>query len=129
MYSLYVKFWMDVLYPNREDFIALFQDAGFDVSEFTSSVLKVYENAESCGCLTEDLACQYVSLCLKLERLEEAKNLAEMLCSGPLRSAANLWSLRASMEINSFATAIDCSSISKENLSSLFDLFNTVLSK
>ncbi|OEL27406.1 hypothetical protein BAE44_0011576 [Dichanthelium oligosanthes] len=83
--TLYAKFWMDVLNPDREDSIALFQDAEFDASEFTSSILKVYENAESCGCLTEDLACQYVSLCLKLE--------------------------------------------SKEDLSSLFDLFKTVLSK
>jgi hypothetical protein len=71
MYYLYAKFWMDVLYHDRKDSIALFQDAEFDASEFTASVLKVYENAESCGCLTHDLACQYVSFCLKLERLEK----------------------------------------------------------
>ncbi|KAL6647631.1 hypothetical protein ACP70R_015068 [Stipagrostis hirtigluma subsp. patula] len=129
MYSMYAKFWMDVLYPDREDSITLFQDAEFDASEFTSSILKVYENAESCGCLSEDLACQYVSLCLKLERFEEAKNLAEKLCNGPLSNAGNLWSLRASIEINSLATAMGSSSFSKENLSSLFDLFNTVLPK
>lgn len=128
MHSLYANFWMDVLYPDREDSIASFQNSEFDASEFTSSILKVYESAESCGCLTEDLACQYVSLCLKLERLEEAKNLAEKLRNGPLSDAANLWSLRASMEINSFATA-GSSPFSKENLSCLFDLFNTVLSK
>lgn len=129
MYSMYAKFWMDVLYPDREDSITLFQNSEFDSSEFTSSVLKVYENAESCGCLTEDLACQYISLYLKLERLEEAKTLAEKLSDGPLSNAANLWSLRASMEINSLATAPGSCSLSKENLSSLFDLFSTVLSK
>ncbi|XP_062188250.1 uncharacterized protein LOC133891539 [Phragmites australis] len=129
MYTLYAKFWMDALYPDREESVALFQGAEFDASEFTSSILEVYENAESCGCLNDDLACQYISLCLKLERSEEAKNLAEKLCSGPLSNAANLWSLRASMEINSFATATGSSSFSKENLSSLFDLFSTVLSK
>ena len=129
MYSLYAKFWMDVLSPDREDSITLFQDSEFDASEFTSSILKVYENAESCGCLTEDLACQYISLYLKLERLEEAKTLAEKLCDVPLSNAAKLWSLRASMEINSIATAPGSSSLSKENLSSLFDLFSTVLSK
>ncbi|KAF8698975.1 hypothetical protein HU200_034803 [Digitaria exilis] len=128
MYSLYAKFWMDVLHPDREDSIALFQNSEFDASEYTSSILKVYESAQACGCLTEDLACQYVSLCLKLERLEEAKNLAEKLCNGPLSDAANLWSLRISMEINSFATA-DTHPFSKENLSYLFDLFSTVLSK
>jgi len=128
MYSLYAKFWMDVLYPDREDSIASFQNPEFDASEFTSSILNVYESAESCGCLTEDLACQYVSFCLKLERLEEAKNLAEKLCNGPLSDAANLWSLRASMEINSVATA-GSTPFSKEKLSCLFDLFNTVLSK
>jgi U3 small nucleolar RNA-associated protein 6 len=128
MYSLYAKFWMDVLYCDRKDCIALFQDAEFDASEFTASVLKVYENAESCGCLTEDLACQYVSFCLKLERLEEAKNLLERLCNGPHSNAANLWCLRASMEINSCATDTG-SSFNNENMSSLFDLFNTVLVK
>jgi U3 small nucleolar RNA-associated protein 6 len=40
-----------------------------------------------------------------------------------------LWSLRSSMEINSIATAPGSSPLSKENLSSLFDLFSTVLSK
>ncbi|CAN6196624.1 unnamed protein product [Urochloa humidicola] len=128
MYSLYAKFWMDVLYPDGEDSIAAFQNSEFDASEFTSSILKVYESAESFGCLTGDLACQYVSLCLKLERLEEAKNLAEKFCNGPLSDAANLWSLRVSMEINSHATA-GSSPISKENLGCLFDLFSTVLSK
>ncbi|CAN6222124.1 unnamed protein product [Urochloa humidicola] len=128
MYSLYAKFWMDVLYPDREDSIASFQNSDFDASEFTSSILKVYESAESSGCLTGDLACQYVSLCLKLERPEEAKNLAEKFCNGPLSDAANLWSLRVSMEINSLATA-GSSPFSKENLGCLFDLFNTVLSK
>lgn len=129
MYSLYAKFWMDVIYTDREDSVTLFQDSEFDASEFTSSILKVYENAESCGCLTEDLACQYISLYLKLERLEEAKTLAEKLCDGPLSNAANLWSLRFTMEINSIATAPGSSSLSKENLSSLLDLFSTVLSK
>ncbi|PWZ33249.1 hypothetical protein Zm00014a_022073 [Zea mays] len=58
-------------------------------------------------------------------RLEEAKSLAEKLCDGPLSSAANLWILRASMEINSLATASGSSPLNKENLSSLFDLFGT----
>ncbi|KAJ1256845.1 hypothetical protein BS78_K286800 [Paspalum vaginatum] len=130
MYSLYANFWMDVLNPDREgDSMALFQDSEFDASEFTSSMLKVYEKAESCGYLTEDLSCQYVSLCLKLERFGEAKNLAEKLCDGPLSSAAKLWSLRASMEINSAAITSGSSSLSKEKFSSLFYLFCTVLSK
>ncbi|XP_037470237.1 U3 small nucleolar RNA-associated protein 6 homolog [Triticum dicoccoides] len=136
MYSLYANFWLGVVFSDREDSISLFHDADFDASEFTSAILKVFENAESCGCLSEDLACQYVSLCLKLgrseeapERLEEAKNLAEKLCSGPLSQAANLWNLRASIEIKSLATATGSASFSEENLSSLFDLFNIVLPK
>ncbi|KAM3366627.1 hypothetical protein ACQJBY_015798 [Aegilops geniculata] len=140
MYSLYANFWLGVVFSDRGDSISLFHDADFDAdfdaSEFTSAILKVFENAESCGCLSEDLACQYVSLCLKLgrseeapERLEEAKNLAEKLCSGPLSQAANLWNLRASIEIKSLATATGSASFSEENLSSLFDLFNIVLPK
>lgn len=88
---------------------------------------KFRKNAESCGCLSEDLACQYISFYLKLERPEEAKTLAKNICDGPLSSAANLWFLRASMEINSLATAPDSSSLNKENLCSLFDLVSTVL--
>ncbi|CAM0905137.1 unnamed protein product [Alopecurus aequalis] len=129
MYSLYAKFWLGAIFSDREDSISLFQDAEFDASEFTSSMLKVYENAESCGCLTEELACEYVSLFLRLGRFEEAKNLAEKLCSGPLSEAANLWNLRASVEIKSLGTATSSASFSEENLSSLFDLFNVVLPK
>ncbi|KAI5012746.1 hypothetical protein ZWY2020_025012 [Hordeum vulgare] len=129
MYSLYANFWLGVVFSDREDSISLFHDADFDASEFTSSILKVFENAELCGCLSEDLACQYVSLYLKLGRSEEAKNLAEKLCSGPLSQAANLWNLRASIEIKSLATATGSASFSEENLSSLFDLFNIVLPK
>lgn len=129
MYSLYAKFWLGVIFSDREDSISLFQDAEFDASEFTSSMLKVFDDAESCGCLTEELACQYVSLFLRLGRFEEAKNLAEKLCSGPLSQAANLWNLRASIEIKSLGTATGSASFSEENLSSLFDLFNIVLPK
>jgi U3 small nucleolar RNA-associated protein 6 len=129
MYSLFAKFWLGVIFSDREDSISLFQDAEFDASEFTSSMLKVYENAESCGCLAEELACQYVSLLLRFGRFEEAKNLAAKLCSGPLLQAANLWNLRATIEINSLGTATGSSSFSEENLSSLFDLFNVILPK
>ncbi|KAM0831034.1 hypothetical protein ACQ4PT_065811 [Festuca glaucescens] len=129
MYSLYAKFWLGVIFSDREDSMSLFQDAEFDASKFTSSMLKVYENAESCGCLTEELACQYVSLLLRFGRFEEAKNLAEKLCSSPLLQAANLWNLRASIEINLLGTATGSASFSEENLSSLFDLFNVVLPK
>uniref|UniRef100_J3MI18 U3 small nucleolar RNA-associated protein 6 homolog n=2 Tax=Oryza brachyantha TaxID=4533 RepID=J3MI18_ORYBR len=136
MYSLYAKFWMGVLFADSEDSIALFHGGELDASEFTLCILKVYQNAESCGCLTEDLACQYVSLYLRLGgleeapgRLEEAKNLAKKLCDGPLSHAADLWNLRTSIEIKSLVTATGSSAFSKENLSSLFDLFNVALSK
>jgi U3 small nucleolar RNA-associated protein 6 len=136
MYSLYAKFWMGVLFADTEDSISLFHGGEFDASGFTSCILKVYQNAESSGCLTEDLACQYVSLYLRLGgleeapgRLEEARNLAKKLCNGPLSHAADLWNLRASIEMKSLATSTGISSFSKENLSSLFDLFNVALPK
>uniref|UniRef100_A0A0E0CHN1 Suppressor of forked domain-containing protein n=1 Tax=Oryza meridionalis TaxID=40149 RepID=A0A0E0CHN1_9ORYZ len=136
MYSLYAKFWMGVLFADTEDSISLFHGGEFDASGFTSCILKVYQNAESSGCLTEDLACQYVSLYLRLGgleeapgRLEEARNLAKKLCNGPLSHAADLWNLRASIEMKSLATSTGSSSFSKENLSSLFDLFNVALPK
>uniref|UniRef100_A0A0E0JUE7 Suppressor of forked domain-containing protein n=1 Tax=Oryza punctata TaxID=4537 RepID=A0A0E0JUE7_ORYPU len=136
MYSLYAKFWMGVLFADTEDSISLFHGGEFDASGFTSCILEVYQNAESSGCLTEDLACQYVSLYLRLGgleeapgRLEEARNLAKKLCNGPLSHAADLWNLRASIEMKSLATSTGSSSFSKEDLSSLFDLFNVALPK
>ncbi|KAL5198329.1 hypothetical protein ABZP36_001841 [Zizania latifolia] len=137
MYSLYAKFWMGVLFADTEDSISLFHGDEFDASEFSSRILEVYKSAESCGCLTDDLACQYVSLSLRFggvneapgRGLEEAKSLAKKLCSGPLPHAANLWNLRASIEMKFLATSTSSSSFSKENLNSLFDLFTVALSK
>ncbi|XP_072955999.1 uncharacterized protein [Typha angustifolia] len=127
MFTLYAKFWVDMLFPDREDSISLLHDAGVDTSDFTSSALKVYEKAELSKCLTEDLACQYVSFYLQIGRLEEAKNLAEKLCSGPLSVAAKLWFLRSSIEIKWLTKK--SSSLSKDNLASVFHLLKNALSK
>ncbi|MFS7909674.1 hypothetical protein Hanom_Chr02g00097371 [Helianthus anomalus] len=56
------------------------------------------------GCISEDLACQHVSFLLQLERLDDARNLAEKLCNGELSETVNLWVLRLSIEIKRIKT-------------------------
>ncbi|KAF9590424.1 hypothetical protein IFM89_035259 [Coptis chinensis] len=77
MLSLYAKFWMDVISPEGDDSqISGSAPSNFAV-EFLSDLLKVYEKAESMGCMTEDLAYQYISLYLRVGRLEEARTMAK----------------------------------------------------
>ncbi|XP_008778548.1 U3 small nucleolar RNA-associated protein 6 homolog isoform X2 [Phoenix dactylifera] len=127
MYSLYGKFWLDVIFSDREDSIPMLSNCGVDALDFSSSILKVYENAESSGCLTEDLACQYVSFYLQTGRLEEARNLAEKLCNGKFSGSANLWILRSSMEMKWLTDK--SSSMSMDELHSVFELLKNVLSR
>lgn len=128
MFSLYARFWLDFFDPRQgvletPDCVNIAEHG----SEFTSHLLKVYEKAESRGCLTEDLADQYVSFYLKLGRIDEARNLAKKLCDGELSGAAKLWVLRASIEMKQ-ATS-ESASINKNDLRSLFEIIRVALSK
>lgn len=125
MFSLYAQFWSDMLFSDKEDSVSLLNNVGLDASEFTSSILKLYEKAELNECLSEQLACQYVLFYLKTGRLEEARNLAEKLCNGPLSDAAKLWALRSSIELKWFTQKSFC--LSNDNLSRLFDLLKHAL--
>lgn len=125
MYSLYAKFWLDVIFPDREDSFLVLSNCGVDAIDFSPSILKVYENAESSGCLTEDLACQYVSFYLQTGRLEEARNLAEKLSNGKFSGSANLCVLRSSMEMKWLMDK--SASMSMDELHSVFELLKNVL--
>ncbi|KAG1347372.1 U3 small nucleolar RNA-associated protein 6 [Cocos nucifera] len=127
MYSLYAKFWLDVIFPDREDSIPMLSNCEVDALDFSSSILKVYENAESSGCLTEDLACQYISFYLQTGRSEEARNLSEKLSNGKFSGSANLWVLRSSMEMKWLTDK--SASISMDELHSVFELLKNVLTR
>lgn len=91
----------------------------------TSRLLVVYEKALTLGHITEDLGCQYVSFYLQLGRLDEARKLAERLCSGKLSNSVKLWVLRVSNEIKCILK--DSPSPSKDDMKSIFELTKDVL--
>ncbi|KAL7088652.1 hypothetical protein ACP275_13G140900 [Erythranthe tilingii] len=119
MVELYVKFLMDAVSDeNREGEIA---------GEIVSHLKVLFEKAESLGCITEDLACQYVSFLLNLGKLDEAKILLEKLCSGKFPEAVHLWTLRLSVEMK--CIQIKSPSPSKADLLYIFQLLRNILMK
>uniref|UniRef100_A0A1D1Z1E6 U3 small nucleolar RNA-associated protein 6 n=1 Tax=Anthurium amnicola TaxID=1678845 RepID=A0A1D1Z1E6_9ARAE len=127
MFSLYTKFLLDVFVPEVDGTYYMFSSLGIDVVEFASDILTVYEKAESCGCLTDDLAHQYVSYYLQMGKLDEARKLAARLCNGKLSKAVNLWSLRISIEMKWLTSK--SLSISKDDLNHIFELLGLAVSK
>lgn len=128
MFSLYVKFWMDVISPQGDGPQSLGVAHISDYApELTSGLLKLYEKAESMGYMLEDLAYQYVSLYLQLGRLEEARKISERLCMGKLSGAVKLWELRISVEMNWITRKSP--SLNKDDLHSIFKLVQEILAK
>ncbi|KAK8683958.1 hypothetical protein V6N13_039999 [Hibiscus sabdariffa] len=124
MFKLYIKFLLNLIAPESgEAEVISFNHT----SSYITDILKVYEKAETMGCLTEELACQYVSFYTQLGRLEEAKKVAEKLCSGKLSDSLQLWVLRVSIEIRLITK--NSLSPSKADALSIFELFRTVLTK
>lgn len=127
MFNLYTKFLMDAIVSGEKTQ----NSEPFNASEPTigslSHLLMVYEKAENMGCLTEGLACQYVSLYLQLGKLDEARRLAEKLCSGKLSGAVHLWLLRVSVEMKYITRKWP--SPSKADMLSTFELLRNILTK
>ncbi|KAL5972573.1 hypothetical protein ACLOJK_039378 [Asimina triloba] len=125
MFSLYVRFWSDVLAPKTDAQHSVLNSVDHDM-DLNSNLLRVYETAESRGCITEDLAYQHISFYLLLEKIEEARELAKQYCDGKFSGAAKLWVLRASIEMK---WAIkNSTSLSRDDLRSLFELLRNALS-
>ncbi|XVF87754.1 hypothetical protein PTKIN_Ptkin18bG0145800 [Pterospermum kingtungense] len=124
MFNVYIKFLMGFIASEREGEACGPSD---HTSSYISHILKVYEKAETMDCLTEELACQYISFYTELGRLEEAKKVAEKLCNGKLSDSVKLWLLRVSVEIR-FITKNSLSPSKADSLS-IFELLKTVLTK
>ena len=77
MFELYIKFLTDAIASERGEV----EPSGLSnhTSSYISHILKVYKKAETIGCLTEELACQYISFYTQLGRLEEANKVAQKL--------------------------------------------------
>ncbi|KAJ9169123.1 hypothetical protein P3X46_020585 [Hevea brasiliensis] len=137
MFKLYIKFFADVASPRKEEdqLLGLSNHKEKDqlsglsnhTEDYISRILRVYEKAETLGCITEELACEYVSFYLQLGRLDEGKKLAEKLCGGILSDSVKLWLLRASLEIRYFTN--NTPGPTKDDLQSIFELLRSVLRK
>ena len=127
MFNLYTKFLMDAIVSgektqNSEPFNDFEPSVGS-----LSHLLMVYEKAENMGCLTEELACQHVSLYLQLGKLDEARKLAEKFCGGKFSGTVHLWLLRVSVEMKYITRK--CPSPSRADLLSVFELLRSILTK
>uniref|UniRef100_A0A6M2ERM1 U3 small nucleolar RNA-associated protein 6 homolog n=1 Tax=Populus davidiana TaxID=266767 RepID=A0A6M2ERM1_9ROSI len=125
MFNLYIKFLMDAIAPRGGENDP--SKVSSPTEDYISHLLVVYEKADLLGCMTEDLACQYVSFYLQLGRFDEARKLADRLCSGKLSDSEKLWILRASMEIKSFTD--DTSAPSKDDFQYVLGLLRSALTK
>ncbi|MQM15773.1 hypothetical protein Taro_048723, partial [Colocasia esculenta] len=127
MFSLYAKCLSNVIFPEVDENYSILQKLGIDTTEFASDLLRVYERAESCGCLTSDIAHEYVSYFLQVGRLDEARKLSERLCNGAHSKASNLWSLRISIEMKWLT--YKSTSISTDELNHVFKLLKHAVDK
>jgi U3 small nucleolar RNA-associated protein 6 len=125
MFNLYIKFLMDAIAPKGGENDP--SKVSSPSEDYISHLLVVYEKADVVGYMTEDLACQYVSFYLQLGRFDEARKLADRLCSGKLSDSEKLWILRASMEIKSFTD--DTSAPSKDDFQYVLGLLRSALTK
>lgn len=129
MFNLYTKFLLDAIASAEK---TQTQNSNpFSTSDhtvaFLSHLFRVYEKAEKMGCATEDLACQHVSLYLQLGKVDEAKKLAEKLCSEQIfLGAVHLWVLRISAEMKYVTRK---GPPSKADLLSIFEILKNVITK
>lgn len=124
-FNLYAKFFMGIIDPQKEEY--QHSELSIHTVDYSSHLLKVYEKAETMGCITEDLACQYISIYLQLGRLDDARKLAEKYCSGIFSDSVQLWVLRVSIEIRCITK--DSPSPSKADLLSIYEHLTKTLTK
>ncbi|KAJ0017649.1 hypothetical protein Pint_09885 [Pistacia integerrima] len=125
MLDQYTKFLTDIITPNGGE--TKVSEPSSHIEHCISHLLTVYEKAEAMGCLTEDIACRYISLYLQLGRLDEARKLAEKLCSGTHSDSIQLWLLMVSVEVR--CVTKNSASPSKADMLSIFELLRSILTK
>ncbi|XP_010438495.1 PREDICTED: U3 small nucleolar RNA-associated protein 6 homolog [Camelina sativa] len=120
MFEIYIKFLMEAIVQSNgdDDENSLLANP---VGDYITHIINVYQKADETGCLTEELADEYVSLYLKLGKTHEGKKLAEKLCSGKFTASAKLWLSRVSIEIRSLSGN---STPSKAELQTVFELLS-----
>ncbi|CAE6172083.1 unnamed protein product [Arabidopsis arenosa] len=125
MFEIYIKFLMEAIAQSNGDDDEISPSSNL-IEDCISHIITVYQKADETGCLTEELADEYVSLYLKLGKTHEAQKLAEKLCSGKFAGSAKLWLSRVSIEIRSLSGN---STPSKAELQTVFELISNALRK
>lgn len=125
VFDLYTKFLIGVIVPRKGEKEISGLSGQFTI--FIPNLLKVFEKAETIGCLTENLACQHISFYLHLGRLDEARKLTEKFCHEKFSDSIRLWLLKASLEIRHMTR--DSNSPTKADLLSVYGLVKNVLAK
>lgn len=125
MFEIYIKFLMEAIAQSNGDNDEISPSPN-PIGDYISHIINVYQKADETGCLTEELADEYVSLYLKLGKTHEAQKLAEKLCSGKFAGSAKLWLSRVSIEIRSLSGN---STPSKADLQTVFELLSNALTK
>ncbi|KAL3519447.1 hypothetical protein ACH5RR_017596 [Cinchona calisaya] len=128
MLNYYVKFLMDTISCENGDNQTSEDSSksGYFVDPI-SHLLMIYDKGQCSGFISENLACQHISFLLQLGKLDDAKKLAEKLCSGMFSNSVEVWALRLSIDMRSSPDQLH--SPTKANLSSICDLLINVLTK
>lgn len=125
VFDQYTKFLTDILASKVGEAEDVEQSSVF--THCISHLLTVYEKAIATGCVTECIACRYVSFYLQLGRIDEARKLAEKLCSGKLSDSVQLWLLRVSLESRYLIR--NSQSPRKAGMQSIFEILKGILTK
>lgn len=126
VFNNYARFMMGVILLHKGE--KEISELSGQYATYISHLLGIYEKAKALGCITEELAYQHVSFYQQLGRLEEARNLADKFCRETFPDSAQLWLLRASLEVR-LVTRDSPSPPTKADLLSIFGLMKDVLPK
>ncbi|KAF7842434.1 U3 small nucleolar RNA-associated protein 6-like protein [Senna tora] len=124
MFRFYVSFLMGFI--TRKGGETNISGSSGQPVNYVEHLLTIFKKAEGMECLTEDLACDYLSFYLQLGQLDEARKLAEKLCCGTLGESVQLWGLRISIEMKRITRI---SSPSDADHLFFFELLKDILSK
>lgn len=91
MFDLYVKFLLSVIVPK-------ISAVSGHVREYVSRLEKVFEQAETVGCLTTDLARQHISFYIETGDTLNAREMVEKYTEGKFSDDVHLLNMRVSME-------------------------------
>ncbi|KAL8130159.1 hypothetical protein V2J09_019314 [Rumex salicifolius] len=99
MYDLYVKFLMSVIAPKRTV-------PSEHVKEYLSRLERIFEQAETVGCLTKELASQHISFYFETGNTYDAREMLKKYTNGKFSDDVQLWTMRFSLELKALTDPV-----------------------